>query len=75
MNWKRQVFTNNEADMFTKNLAGSEHNKHAARFYGCDKYNNTAQDGESHEQGRVSGVTECSWLEKCNCSGNKNPGC
>ena len=37
---------NDKADMFTKNLAGPEHNKHAARLCGKDKYDNTAQDGE-----------------------------
>ena len=45
---------NNESDMFTKNLVGLEHNKHAARLCGHDKYYSTTQDGESHEQGRVS---------------------
>ena len=32
---------NNEADMFTKNLAGPEHNKHAVMLYGNDKYYST----------------------------------
>ena len=43
-----------------KNLAGPEHNKHAASLCGHDKYYSTMQDGESHEQERVSGVAECS---------------
>ena len=48
----------NEEDMFMKNLVGPEHNKHAGRLCGHDKYYSTTQDGESHEQGWVSGVTE-----------------
>ena len=51
---------NNEADMFTKNLVGPEHNKHAARLCRCNEYYGTMQVKESHEQGRVSGVAECS---------------
>ena len=54
--------------MFTKNLAGPEHYKNAAKLCGHDKDYNTAQDGESHEQERVSGVTMCSLLEKSNIS-------
>ena len=50
--------TNNESDMFTKNMGRTEHNKHAARLCRYNKYYNTAQDGESHEQGRVSGVAK-----------------
>ena len=38
----------NEADMFTKNLAGPEHNKHAVRLCGHGEYYSTVQDGESH---------------------------
>ena len=55
---------NNEADMFTKNLVGPEHNKHAVRLCGHNKYYSNMPDGESHEQERVSGVMECSQLEK-----------
>ena len=44
--------------MFTKNLTGSEHNKHAARLCGCSKYCSTAWDVESYEWGSVSRVTE-----------------
>ena len=50
--------TNNEADTFTKNLAGPDHYMHAARLCGRNKYYNTVQDRESHEQERVSGVAE-----------------
>ena len=39
----------NEADLFTKILAGPEHNKHAARLCKCNKYYSTVQDGESNE--------------------------
>ena len=49
---------NNKADMSTKNLAGLECNKLDARLCGCNGYFSTAQDGHSHEQGRVSGVSE-----------------
>ena len=63
---------NNEADMITKKLAGPEHNKHAARLCRHDKYYSTAQDRKSHEQGKVSGVTECSQLEKHKSSRSKN---
>ena len=49
---------NNDADMFTKNLAGLEHNKHAVRLCGHDKHYSTAQNGESHEQGKVSELME-----------------
>ena len=50
----------NEAEIFMKNLVGPKHNKHAARLCGHDKYYSTMQDGQSHGQGRVSGVVECS---------------
>ena len=43
-----------------KNLAGPEHNEHAASLCGHNEYYGTAQDGESPERGRVSGVTELS---------------
>ena len=36
-----------EADMFTKNLVGLEHNKHTVRLCGHYKYYRTAQDRES----------------------------
>ena len=49
---------NNKSGIFTKNLAGPGHNKHATKLCGHDKYYNTAQDEESHAQGRVSGVVE-----------------
>ena len=39
----------NKADMFTKNLAGQEHDKHASRSCRYDKYYNTVQDRESHK--------------------------
>ena len=46
-----------------QNLARSVFNKHAAKLSRNDKYYNSAEDAESHEQGRVSGVAEHSWLE------------
>ena len=52
------ITANNEADMFTKSLAGPELIKHAARLCGHDKYCSTMQEGVSHEQGMVSGVME-----------------
>ena len=39
----------NKAAMFMKNLVRSEHNKHAARLHGHDKYYSIMQDTESHE--------------------------
>ena len=60
--WVSRV--NNEADMFTKKLTGPEHNKHAAKLCRHDEYCGTAQDRESHEQGRVSGVMEHLQLKK-----------
>ena len=53
------IFTaSNEADMFTKHLAGLKHNNCAARLCGHDKYYSTMQDRESHEKKKVSGVVE-----------------
>ena len=37
---------------------GPEYNKHAARLCWHEKHYVTTQDGESHKQGRVSGVVE-----------------
>ena len=65
---------NNEVDLFTKKLAGPEQNKHATRLCRHDKYYNTAHNGESHGQGRVSGSAECSWLKTSSRSESKNPG-
>ena len=44
---------NNEADMFTKNLAQPEHSKHAARLCGHNKYYSAMHDREIHECGKV----------------------
>ena len=41
--WSSTV--SNEADVFTKNLAGLEHNKHAERLCGHDKCCSMMQDG------------------------------
>ena len=42
---------NNEADMFTKNLARPEYNKHAARLCGHNQDTGTAQEGvKSHRK-------------------------
>ena len=40
--WVSKV--NNKADILAKNLAVPEHNKHAARLCGHDKYYSTMQD-------------------------------
>ena len=37
----------NEADLFTKNLAGPDYNKHAEKFCGEDGYYKSIQDRES----------------------------
>ena len=63
---------NNESDMFTQNVMGSELSKHAANMCRHYKYYNPAQDAESYEQRRVSGVAEHSQLEKGNRSRRKN---
>ena len=40
--WASKV--NNEAEIFTKNLIGQEHNKHVARLCVHNKYYSTMQD-------------------------------
>ena len=39
--------TDNESDLFTKNLSGPEFDKHASKFCGSDDYYKNLQDGES----------------------------
>ena len=56
--------TSNDADMLMKNMVELDHNKHAARLCGHNKYYSTTQDGESHEQERMSAVMEHSSLER-----------
>ena len=57
--------------IYYKKPGGSEHNKHSVRLCGCNECYNTVQDGESHEQGRVLEVAECSQLEKHKSSRSK----
>ena len=63
---------NNESDMFSKNLVGPEFNKHVAKLCGHNKYYNSMQDMESHEQWRMLVIVEHSWLEKSNGSRSKS---
>ena len=54
---------NNELDMFTKNLAGSEYNK---QLLSCVGLTNTitTHKTQSHEQGRMSGLCRAHITQK-----------
>ena len=39
----------NEADLFTKNLSGSDFDKHASKFCGTDDYYKNMKDRESEK--------------------------